>query len=190
MLVMYMTDKKQYSQISFYEPQNEERYNEYAAIHNNMSTDEIVWRVNNNLDKEKYKYVECVTDFDNPCIIVNKYFKLPEDYCPPDLAEADGRLMRKAVAEAYIKMRDAARSEGFTISVSSAYRSAKDQEDTYNKYLGSFSLLEIVDITGYAAEPWHLRYVVVDISTDMVKRNIKSLEEYSQRFINDVSKKL
>ena len=45
-------------------------------------------------------------------------------------------------------------------------------------------LPEIVDVTGYASEPWHFRYVGVEASTDMVKRNIKSLEEYSQRFLN------
>ena len=236
-----MTNEKQYSKISFFRVENEDRYNSYAALHGNMPLDEVVWRVNNNLDKKDYEQVEYVSDLDNPCVIVNKHFKLPEDYCPPDLVEADGRLMRAFVAEAYIKMRDAAAEEGFTISVTSAYRSGKDQQETYNKFLGRFSLPEIVDetvarpghsehqlgvavdiqgsipggrnisktpeaawlkenchkfgfilrylpetvdITRYASEPWHCRYVGVDISTDMVEKNIKTLEEYSQRFVD------
>ncbi len=33
-------------------------------------------------------------------------------------------------------------------------------------------------ITGFAFEPWHLRYVGVDLATDMVNRGITTLEEY------------
>ena len=34
------------------------------------------------------------------------------------------------------------------------------------------------DITGYAYEPWHFRYVGVEVSTDMHDRGIHTLEEY------------
>lgn len=33
-------------------------------------------------------------------------------------------------------------------------------------------------ITGYEYEPWHLRYVGVELATDMKKKGIKTLEEY------------
>jgi zinc D-Ala-D-Ala carboxypeptidase len=33
-------------------------------------------------------------------------------------------------------------------------------------------------ITGFYAEPWHLRYVGVDVATDMQNRGIHTLEEY------------
>ena len=229
----------EYSTIAFFNPENAERYKEYAAINPDMKADEIVWRVNNNLDKEKYNFDVPVFDYNNSYIIVNKYFKLPEDYCPPDLVNADGCLMRKDTADAYTRMRDAADSEGFSISVTSAYRSVNEQKMLYDKFLrddpasvvdetcarpcysehhtgmaidvqGSIPgprnisntpeaawikencfkfgfiiryLPEIVEITGYASEPWHLRYVGVDVSTDMRERNIKSFEEYSERFL-------
>lgn len=229
----------EYRRITFFIPENEERYKEYAAINPDMNAEEIVWRVNNNLDKEKYKFDVTVSDCNNLYVIVNKYFKLPEDYCPPDLVEVDGSLMREAVAEAYVKMRDAAQKDGFSIRVTSAYRSIEDQQKLYNKFLlndpaevvdetcarpcysehhtglavdveGSIKggrnisktpeaawvkenchkygfilryLPEIVEITGYASEPWHLRYVGTQVSTDMRDKKVKSFEEYRERFL-------
>lgn len=229
-----------YNEITFFKAENEERYKEYAAKNPEMRADEIVWRVNSHLDKEKYAFDVLVSGQDDLHIIVNKYFKLPDDYCPSDLVETDGQLMRKDTAKAYIQMRDAAKEEGFSISVTSAYRSIDMQRKLYNKFLlddpahivdetcarpgysehhtglaidvqGSIPggrniiktpeaawvkencykfgfilryLPEIVDITGYASEPWHLRYVGVEVSTDMRERNIKSFEEYRERFLS------
>lgn len=229
---------QEYTTIPFADPQNEERYAAYAALHPNMAADEVVWRVNNHLDREHYTVNALVTDVDDLCLIVNKYFRLPDDYAPTDLVEVDGRVMGKVTAEAYVQMRDTAKAEGFSVSVSSAYRSIADQQAIYAKFLaeegsveevdktcarpghsehhtglaidvqgripGGHNIVgtpeaawvkenchrfgfilryqpEIVDVTGYASEPWHLRYVGVDISTDMKDRGIKSLEEYRER---------
>lgn len=228
-----------YSKIEFYVPENQERYNMFSALNPDMEAEEIVWRVNNNLDKEKYQFDVEVSDGNDLYVIVNKYFKLPPDYCPSDLVEVDGSLMRKETAEAYAKMRDTAREEGFSIRVTSAYRSIEEQQSLYNKFLlddpaevvdetcarpcysehhtglavdveGSIEggrnisktpeakwvkdnchtfgfilryLPEIVEITGYASEPWHLRYIGVEASMDMKEKNIKSFEEYRERFL-------
>ena len=34
------------------------------------------------------------------------------------------------------------------------------------------------DITGYTFEPWHFRYVGVDLATEMRDRGITTLEEF------------
>ena len=238
---MFFKDKEMavYSKIEFSIPENEERYNQYASNNKDMDAEEVVWRVNNNLDKEKYKFDVNVADGDDLYVIVNKYFKLPQDYCPKDLVEVDGSLIRKEAAEAYIKMRDAAKKEGFFIRVTSAYRSIEDQQKLYEKFTlsegkehvdetcarpcysehhtglavdveGSIKggrnicktpeaawvrenchkfgfilryLPETVEITGYASEPWHLRYIGIAASSDMTKKNIKSFEEYKERFL-------
>lgn len=231
---------KNFSEISFYIPENEKRYINYAKLNPQMDKEDVVWQVNNYLDKEKYSFDVAVTDFDDPCLIVNKFFKLPLDYVPNDLIEADGIPMCKKVAIAYIKMRDAAKEEGFSIKVTSAYRSAKIQQETYERFLKELTPKEVdesvarpgysehqtglaVDIegsipggrnihktpeakwlkdnchkfgfilrylpettfiTGYASEPWHFRYVGVDISADVHNKGIKTLEEYVQRYRN------
>jgi len=66
-----------YSKIHFYNPENEKRYIEYAAVYPDINADEIIWRVNNNLDKEKYKFDVPVSDGNDLYVIVNKYFRLP-----------------------------------------------------------------------------------------------------------------
>lgn len=137
---------KRYSEVEFFNPQNAERYENFALVNPNMDAEEIVWRVNNNLDKDKYCYDVEVKNCDDICVIVNKYFKLPEDYSPSDLVEVDGRIMRKITADAYVKMRDTAQTEGFNISVSSAYRSIEEQKMLYAKFLVD-STIEEVDKT-------------------------------------------
>ena len=39
-------------------------------------------------------------------------------------------------------------------------------------------------ITGYKNEPWHLRYVGVNVATDMMEKGISSFEEYKVKFID------
>lgn len=244
-----MNDKKEkaiteYKEINFYIAGNEERYIQYSALNPDMNADEIVWRVNNNLDKEKYKFISEVSNGDDICVIVNKYFKLPDSYCPPDLVESDGLLMRKEVVENFSKMHDAARKEGYFLKITSAYRSIEEQRNVYEDRISKDKvevvdetcarpghsehhtglaidvewpvpegmelsetpetawvrengphfgfivryLPETVEITGYASEPWHMRYVGVQVSTDMKEKNINSFEEYSARFLVSTKK--
>lgn len=224
----------------FAQPQMAERYIAYAALHPDMAADEVVWRVNNHLDRPPYEHVAEIESCDDLLVIVNKHFKLPDDYAPTDLVEVDGRMMRAITAQAYVTMRDAAAADGLSVSVSNSYRSLADQQTVYKKRIrldgsaekadktcarpghsehhtglaidvqGSirggrnidktpegpwvrdnchkFGFIlrytpEIVEITGYASEPWHLRYVGTEVSTDMKKRNIPSFEEYRERFL-------
>ena len=44
-------------------------------------------------------------------------------------------------------------------------------------------LEETEEITGYEFEPWHIRYVGVDVSTDMAEKNINNYEEYYVKYI-------
>ena len=234
-----MLKKNEVDKIKFAVSENFHRYQEYSDLNPDMDAEEVVWRVNNNLDKEKYKFDVIVSDCDSLYVIVNKYFKLPDSFCPSDLVEADGSLMRREVAEAYERMRDAAKSEGLSIRATSAYRSIEVQRSLYNKFLlddpaeivdetcarpcysehhtglavdveGSIKdarnisrtpegkwvkenchkfgfilryLPETVEITGYASEPWHLRYIGISASLDMTARKVKSFEEYKERFL-------
>jgi D-alanyl-D-alanine carboxypeptidase len=44
-------------------------------------------------------------------------------------------------------------------------------------------------VTGYKYEPWHIRYVGVEVSTEMKRKNINTLEEYYEKYINNTDKK-
>ena len=227
------------SKIEYRNEAKEERYASYRKENPHLSEEEIVWHVNANLDKPKYEYDIPVSGYDDPYIIVNKYYKVPEDYRPHDLKRFDGQLLRVETGNAYMKMRDDALKEGLNIHVVSGYRSVEYQEGLYNRYLSSDSrenvdrysarpgysehhtgmamdvfgsqdglrnfentpeyswvkencykygfiiryLAETEDITGYEAEPWHLRYVGVKVSTEMKEKNIKSFEEYCAKYL-------
>lgn len=230
-----------YSEIYFHKKEREERYNAYGVLHPEMKADEVVWRVNNDLDFEKYAVNTVVEDGDDILVLVNKYFSLPSDYVPSDLVEADGVLMRRVTAEAYERMKNQAKAEGFSVSVSSAYRSIDEQIAVYKRFLekdpqeivdktvarpchsehhtglaidvqGSIPggrnihltpeakwvrenchrfgfilryLPETTEITGYASEPWHLRFVGEEVSRDITEKNINTFEEYCERYIKN-----
>jgi D-alanyl-D-alanine carboxypeptidase len=74
--------------------------------------------------------------------LVDKQRPLPSNYAPADLVvlkggsyrvNREGMTMRKAAAESLSDMAAAARAEGITLLVSSAYRSYEYQEQVYNR---------------------------------------------------------
>ena len=61
-----------------------------------------------------------------------------------------------------------------------------EKTERYKKYAllhPEMETEEIVEITGYMSEPWHLRDVGIDISADIQKRGVISFEEYRERFL-------
>ena len=127
------------SQIPFFDIENVERYAQYGANHPDMAADEVVWRVNNHLDKEKYGFDVLVEDCHSLYVLVNKYFKLPDDFCPKDLVDVDGILMRSDAALAFTQMRDKAKAEGFSINAVNAYRSLEEQQNMYDYFCSTQS---------------------------------------------------
>lgn len=228
-----------YSSFPYYKEENEERYTSYAAQNPQLTDEDVVWMVNANQDKPKYNYDIPVSGYDDICIIVNKYYKVPDGYSPPDLVNVDGQKMRKVAADAFVKMRNDASRENLRIRAVSGYRTVSYQRGLYNRYLSSDSqenvdrysarpgysehhtglavdvfgsvdglrqfentpefpwvrdncykygfiiryFEETEDITGYESEPWHLRYVGVEVSTDMKEKGINSFEEYHAKYL-------
>ena len=231
----------EFDDVGYYEVENQQRYIAYKKENPDMDNAEIVWRVNANLDKEWYTADIPVSGYDDPYIIVNKFYKVPDEYKPPDLVEADGFLMREKTAEAYLMMRQDAEKEGLRMRAVSAYRSVEYQRNLYDRYLSQDSKenvdrysaraghsehhtgmaidlfgseeglrnfintpeyewvcencykygfiirysADIENITGYEDEPWHIRYIGVEASTDMKNKGIKSLEEYYEKYIKE-----
>ena len=229
-----------YEKLDYYKAFNLDRYEEYADANPNMSVEDVVWRVNANLDMPMYESDIIVSGYDNLKMIVNKYYKVPEGYRPPDLEKFDGHELRKVAGEAYERMRDAAKAEGYSIHIVSGYRSVEYQSNLYNRYLAEDTpenvdrysarpgysehhtglamdifgtncselrdfenspeypwvrdnchkygfiiryLEETESITGYESEPWHLRYVGTDVSTDMKEKGINNYEEYYAKYV-------
>lgn len=102
-------------------------------------------------------------------VLVNKYYKLAEDYEPEDLVQVEAHYgvgkLRQEAYEAYKKMQDAAQEEGISMYITSPYRSYNTQYVLYNRYLGQ-DPVEVVDT--YSARPGNSEHqlgLAVDILT-------------------------
>lgn len=123
-----------------------ENYDRYINYSDATGEDEDVTVLYVNLDMDKEEYTDYV-DVDKFSIdmLVNKHRKLGEDFEPNDLmtvpssyaSDNDIKCSRLAF-NAFKKMSDAAKKEGYEIVINSGYRSYKDQEDITNLYLNTY----------------------------------------------------
>ena len=95
-------------------------------------------------DTDKYGYQ----------VLVNKYYKLDEDYEPEDLVKVESAYgrgqLRKEAYEAYKLMQDAAAKDGVYFYIISPYRSYSTQKRIYNSYLANDTQ---ASVDTYSARP-------------------------------------
>lgn len=242
---------KEYKEIKGFKLANLDRYIKYKNENENLSYDKIVTYVNIGLDYEFYSYISDADLTKDNLILMNKYLKLDEEYEPDDLEEIsskyfiDGnyyvRKLRKEAKEAFEKLCETAKEDGYSIYGQSGYRPYSMQKNLYDNavdYGGteyadsdtarpghsehqtglaidvsstkSGNMLNFENTTsfkwmienahkfgfilrytkgyenihGYIYEPWHYRYVGVEVATDM-HDNYPDMtyEEYYYKFI-------
>lgn len=165
------TDQNQkgseFSQLDNYEPDHSERYQAYRQLHPELGAEEVVWRVNCRLDLTQFTDALTVTaDQLNKdlLVIVNKYYRVPEDYQPSDLVEnADGCTMRYAAQQAFDQMKADAQAQGYTLRAVSGYRSVSYQEGLYQSYLASDSRENVDRYSARAGYSEHHTGLAVDV---------------------------
>jgi D-alanyl-D-alanine carboxypeptidase len=89
--------------------------------------------------------IQVVTEPENIQVLVNKQYKLQENYVPQDLVypnvpfifkeKVEKRKMRKVAAEALEQLFNGAKSNGIHLAGVSAYRSYSTQEAVFNHYV-------------------------------------------------------
>ena len=221
--------------LPFYRPENEARYEAWAAAYPDWSEAQAVLWVNMDLDRPFYTDADTVEQPDSLTALVNKHHLLSADYAPQveSLGAGYGSgSLRPQAAAAFRAMADAARADGVSLRSVSAYRSYARQESTYNRWLSQDSQASVdtysarpgasehqtglaLDInaaslkarfedtpayawltehcaeygfvlrypqgkeriTGYQFEPWHYRYVGVEIARACMDQGL-TLEEY------------
>lgn len=231
---------------TYFKSTNLERYNNYKIKNPNLSYSEIITNVNSNLDYEYYTNVQKADISKNNLILVNKYYKLDNNYVPDNLVTIDTKYgyaqqLKKEAYDAFVKMADAANKEGLGLYIRSPYRSYNTQLGLYQNYvkqngqkeadtysaragysehqtglavdvmakanviadLGTFESTNEFTwmknhcheygfilrypkgkeyITGYIYEPWHYRYVGIEVANKIKELNI-TYEEYYEFFI-------
>jgi len=121
-----------------------------------------------------YSVEHVVSNPESIAVLVNKTYRLPAGYVPPDLVypnvpfifseKADKRKMRKEAATALEKLFDAAKNDGVQLAGVSGYRSESRQKTLYNNYVKRDGV-KAADT--YSARPGHSEHqtgLTIDVS--------------------------
>ncbi len=228
---------------SAFHPERFKRYKDFHAKNPDLSMEEVLFRVNIGLDTPFYENTATIEHPYELGVIVNKYNRLPSGFNQYNLVEMDPKytlrdgkeyFLAGVAYEKYLQMYHAAKKEGLTMLVVSAYRTEDYQRNLYNSrvtrsgktYADSYSARAghsehqtglAIDIgsvytsfentkefkwlqqhaheygffmrypkgkewiTGYAYEPWHYRFVGVDVATKIHNQGI-TFEEYHAKY--------
>lgn len=127
-----------YLSYSNFEIENAKRYSSYKYKNPKLDKQDIVTRVNLNLDKPYYTDTKRIEKQDDIYALVNKYNFLDESYVPSNLKSLFNISSLKMVdvaADAYKEFINAAKKDGITLIGTTAYRSASWQKSLYNSYV-------------------------------------------------------
>ena len=173
------------SWLSNFHPEKFQRYIDYHAKMSAYNIHDVIIRVNLGLD---YPFYENVITIEKPyelLVLVNKYNQLPADFTQYNLVNMDRKytvndgkqyLLAGVAYEYYVRMSDAARKEGLSMKVVSAYRTENYQRGLYNNKLKTRGT---VYADNYSARPGfseHQTGLAVDINST------KTVFEYSAEF--------
>ena len=106
-------------------------------------------------DQDFYSLIWEVSDPSALDVLVNKHYILPAGYVP-QLEVLGGKYgagsLRPEAAQAFRAMADSARKDGISLRSVSAYRSYRQQTNTYNRYLKQNSQ---ATVDTFSARPGH-----------------------------------
>lgn len=163
----------------YYLPSYAQRYIDYKQTHLNMSDEDIVTRINLNLDKEFYtNTIESLYKNTN-YILINKFFYVTKDYIPDNLKEmtmctkGNIYLVEEALTNFNTMCQDM-KKESLQIRAISAYRDYNYQLNLYNKYLINDTKK---NVDTYSARPGHSEHqsgLTVDV--DNISSNFNDFE--------------
>jgi len=162
-----------FAAMSYYKADKLAAYEAYKQLHPEMSIEDVVTHVNIGLDTPFYSNVKEIENKSDILVLCNKYNTLGADYEPEDLVDMPytyayaNQRMRKVAAEAFYKLSDAAKADGYTIVAASTYRTYDHQKNLYAGYVASKGQ-EAADLC--SAKPGtseHQTGLAVDV-TDMV----------------------
>lgn len=181
----YNKDFENYIKLKLFNYNHYDRYLKYQSKHKNLKLDDIVTRVELDLDKNNYENPTKEKDPNSITALVNKHRYISEDYVPNDLVNMeDGyannrygiKEVRKETYEYFKKMVDAAKKDNITFYAESAYRDYKYQDDLYNEYVTNFGEKRANEIAARAGFSEHQLGTTLDLA------NIWTIEEGDKEY--------
>ena len=144
-----------FEEFYYYNEANQKRYVAYQNRYPHLKPDEVVWRVNADIDQPLYTNVKVVKNPDQVPVVVNKHRKLPDGYVPANLSTLpSGKPATKATCIAYRQMAADARKQGISMYAASAYRPYSTQKRIYNNYIRQEGG-NVAKVDTYSARPGH-----------------------------------
>ncbi len=159
-------------------------YDRYVKYSNETGEDEetTVLFVNLSMDTDDYVDPVNVSSF-SINMLVNKHYKVSEDFVPDDLIKFDKKYCNGEVQEgnreavvAFKNMYEAAKKEGLGLVINSSYRSYQDQENicnTFKDLYGEGYVTKYVALPGFSE---HQTGLAFDIGSTTSKVFVESKE--------------
>ena len=120
-----------------------EKYLDYYEKNKDLSFSEIITRINTHLDDEFYTNTEKTDDTLGKFVILNKHYYSDENYKGLNLIDVDSEYnlyntsfkLSKECYEAFLKMYNDAKEQGYAFKINSAYRSYEKQIKIYQGWV-------------------------------------------------------
>ena len=180
----YNSNITNYLNLNYFIEDNLDRYIKYEnndtkfdsiyntdVIKENYNYEDTVTFVNAYLDRDYYSNDINLSNEEASAIdvIVNKYYKLNENYEPSDLVTIDSKFasnnqrLRKEAADKFEEMAADALASGIKIYAGSTYRSYDYQLDLYNRYVLQDGFAEAETYSARAGYSEHQLGLAVDV---------------------------
>jgi len=169
---------------------NLDRYLEFRNDNLNMSYSEIIALVNVNANHEWYEY-ELVADLSKGnLMLVNKFFKLEDDFMPDDIVNIssrfayEGHSVKQNVLDAFIDMQSAADEAGLRIIINFGFRTHAEQQRLWDR---EFNLRGRTSADSLVARPGHSEHqtgLAIDIARTFCSEDFSLTEEYQWLLAN------
>lgn len=164
-LTLFVSDK-------YFHLENLERYKNYKNS-SDEKVDEIIMKVNIGIDEDFYSNIRSSIDPDGLFVLVNKYYKLDDEYEPKNLINVgNGEKMQKEAGEALISMLGKMKDDGLSIMIVSGYRSISTQRAIYNRQVTNKGQVKADLVSARPGHSEHHTGLAIDIDCD------GKLEEY------------
>lgn len=174
----------EFSSLSYYHKDKLDRYTTYKNNNPTLSIEDIVTHVNMGIDTPFYSTDPItVKDADDLTVIINKVYKLPDNWAPSDLEEIGdykGQSMRKEARNAFKDLTTACKEQGFDIFGHSGYRSTEFQQRIYKNMIDTYGQEYTDKYVSRPGQSEHTTGLSVDVSINgMPYEDIESSPHYS-----------
>ena len=171
--------------VSYFKKDYIDRYIKYKDKNKNLRDIQVIKDVNMNLDLTPYEDTFPATNLNTETILVNKYYRLSENYVPKNLKNLSKRYALAGMelvdyaADAYEEMAKDAEKEDLTITALSTYRSYDYQVDLYKRYERNDGVEKTDTYSGRPGHSEHQTGLAVDVyNSEKDYTNFERTDEY------------